>query len=287
MPLLLLFSDSRSGPHGSAETVWPFFILTIPSNADIWVHMKRHLVMGIDPGATGAVAYCVIQIDDGVSCDSAIASFGGSIPADGRFRLRDLGDNRVSVAECIQHILDECAPYSSCDVFIEKSFIMPGTAVDAAESYMRHYGNIEASLICYGVPESSLHEIDPRDWQKHYPDLVPPRGKKGEAMDRAERRRIIKENSRKKAIELFTHLSPMLSRIRDDGRADACLILNVAICRIKGYLKVQPSKAEIERRENHGRKKKRHRSAANRGNNATTPTVITAGNDSGEYPPYE
>lgn len=255
-------------------------------------YMKRHLIIAIDPGATGAIAFCVMQ----KSCrektlDVILDKFGEhDVKADSRVRIKDLGNNRVQVIESIKDVLDLCAPFASCSVYIEKSFVMPGTAVDAAETYMRHYGNIEAALLCFGVPEQSLHEIDPHDWQKHYPMLVPERARKGEAQSRASRRKIIKEHSRKIAIQLFPYLSSAFSRVRDDGRADAALILRYACMRESGTLDITPSNAETARRENHGKRKKRgnrkHKSSDSGNNNATITTISTTDSPDGKYPPF-
>lgn len=189
---------------------------------------RRHLIVGIDPGKTGAITT-------------------GFLDSVSSVEITSLGSGRVSVVSTIMEAIGSRRPFGSVTVILEQSFILPGTAIHASETYMKHYGNIEAALLASRVPEKDIIEISPQVWQREYPQLIPPRS----VMDG--RRDLIKHNSRRIAAELFPALARKFARVSDDGRSDSALIYMYGVRRAAGELLASNAAKTVKvrkRREN-------------------------------------
>jgi len=195
---------------------------------------NRHLIVGLDPGKTGAIVTGYLDDPEEVT-------------------ISDLGNGRAAVVQTILKSIGSMRPFSRVSVFLEQSFILPGSAISASETYMKHYGNIEAALLAARIPNNDITELRPQTWQHIYPDLTPPRSKAGEKSESGERRIQIKHNSRRIATRLFPKLARMFAAIKNDGRADAALIYSYGVRKVRGDLVEVPTPAVKIRSSNNGK----------------------------------
>jgi len=149
------------------------------------------VILGIDPGATGALAFYD--------------------PACGLLTILDMptveikrGKRMVKhvdaglVADTVSIMLDKPTV-----AFIEKVGAMPGQGVSSMFAFGRAVGVVEGALAGLNVP---MTFVPPTVWVRQ---LGVVGGKDG---------------SRKRAIELFPKYAKLFARVKDDGRADAALI---------------------------------------------------------------
>lgn len=151
----------------------------------------KRLIIGIDPGLDGAIAF--LQ-SDGQSevIDTPTITVQKT---KGKKREYDL-------AEMVRMIGRHISPGRSITVGLEHVHAMPGQGVTSMWSMGYGSGAWEGIIAALGLP---LTRISPQKWQK-----VMLNGMKG------------KEGSRLRAIQLFPEIN--LSRKKDHGKADALLI---------------------------------------------------------------
>lgn len=148
------------------------------------------MIVGIDPGASGAIAF----FD----------------PKAGTLEVHDMpvmeiergGKTKREISpKLLANILHDDHAHNI--VWIEKVGAMPGQGVSSMFQFGRGVGMIEGVIAAEGLP---LNYVTPQAWQK----AVGVRGGK--------------DGSRLRAVELFPKYANLFARKKDDGRAEAALI---------------------------------------------------------------
>ena len=202
---------------------------------------ERHLVVGIDPGHSGAIVAGYLGVPESVT-------------------VTDMGHNRVAVVHNIMSVIGKYRPFAKVSVFLERSSSQPGSALQAVDTYMKHYGNIEASLLAARIPECDICEVRPQEWQRIYAGLVPLTKKQGgAALARDARRDIIKTNSRFIATKLYPKFAYLFasSSAQCDGRSDAMLIFTYGLKRLSGETPAPPPAVKVRSGNKNGKGKKK------------------------------
>jgi crossover junction endodeoxyribonuclease RuvC len=101
------------------------------------------IVMGIDPGISGAVAFYFPMVNRIAVDDVPVA--GGEINAHELARLMRIHQPSLAV--------------------IEKVSAMPGQGVTSMFNFGRSYGDVRGVVCALGVP---LHLVTPQKWKKHF-----------------------------------------------------------------------------------------------------------------------
>jgi len=144
------------------------------------------VVIGIDPGLTGAVAR--VHGDELQVSDMPILEVN---------RKRTV--SAVQLADLLREIRTP-----GCQVVIERVAARPGQGVVSMFSFGQSYGVVIGVVAALDIPMSF---ITPQEWRKGM--RVAPGGK---------------DASRQRILELKPECSQLFSRKRDHGRADAALI---------------------------------------------------------------
>jgi crossover junction endodeoxyribonuclease RuvC len=147
-------------------------------------HDTPVITVGIDPGLTGAVA---LVDHNGQLIDAY------DLPVIGK---------HINAAELASYEGWRSEPHRFRAV-IEQVASRPGQSSVATFTFAHGVGTIEATFAVLGVP---LTRVTPARWKKHY----------GLGKD--------KNDSRRKATELWPTRSALFARAKDDGRAEAALI---------------------------------------------------------------
>ena len=153
------------------------------------------LIIGIDPGISGAI--CFFQngeITDVIDIPSM---------ADGKKNKRQINSQQVfnEVSERIINI-----PKKEIIVVIEQVSAMPGQGVTSMFNFGQSFGVLKG--ICSAM-QLSMYFVRPAKWKKYY-GLI----------------KTEKDASRTKVIEIFPYISSKLSKKKDSNKADAILIAN-------------------------------------------------------------
>ena len=153
------------------------------------------LIIGIDPGISGAI--CFFQngeITDVIDMPSM---------ADGKKNKRQINSQQVfnEVSERIINI-----PKKEIIVVIEQVSAMPGQGVTSMFNFGQSFGVLKG--ICSAM-QLSMYFVRPAKWKKYY-GLI----------------KTEKDASRTKVIEIFPYISYKLSKKKDSNKADAILIAN-------------------------------------------------------------
>lgn len=148
-------------------------------------------IIGVDPGAFGAVAIVDTETTDLVMIDMP------TLKVKRGPRLVNQVD-AASLAEALR-------PYASeiHHAYVEKTWSMAGQGVASSFAFGRAGGVLEGVLAGLGI---SATLVTPQTWTKSM------------------RRFGGKDASRERAVELFPEYAKTFSRKKDDGRADAALI---------------------------------------------------------------
>ena len=147
------------------------------------------VVLGIDPGASGGLAFFNVERGLLDVFDMPIVS------------VKRGGKNKREVsAQMLQSIIGARRVHNA---FVEKVGAMPGQGVSSMFQFGRSVGMVEGVLATLLIPTSY---VTPQVWQKE----VGARGGK--------------DASRARAAELFPAYAANFQRKKDDGRADAALI---------------------------------------------------------------
>ena len=153
------------------------------------------LIIGIDPGISGAI--CFFQngeISDVIDMPSM---------ADGKKNKRQINSQQVfnEVSERIINI-----PKKEIIVVIEQVSAMPGQGVTSMFNFGQSFGVLKG--ICSAM-QLSMYFVRPAKWKKYY-GLI----------------KTEKDASRTKVIEIFPYISSKLSKKKDSNKADAILLAN-------------------------------------------------------------
>ncbi len=153
------------------------------------------LIIGIDPGISGAI--CFFQngeITDVIDMPSM---------ADGKKNKRQINSQQVfnEISERIINI-----PKKEIIVVIEQVSAMPGQGVTSMFNFGQSFGVLKG--ICSAM-QLSMYFVRPAKWKKYY-GLI----------------KTEKDASRTKVIEIFPYISSELSKKKDSNKADAILIAN-------------------------------------------------------------
>jgi crossover junction endodeoxyribonuclease RuvC len=155
-----------------------------------WKAMNK-LIIGIDPGASGAIATLQgKKLIDVIDMPIVQRTVGKAVK------------NFVSPHELHTHLAAYLIDYE-CTAYIEQVSAMPGQGVSSMFSFGRSLGNVEGVLASLQIP---YHFVPPLVWQRKV------------------RLTGGKDGARALAQQMFPNNASSFSRKRDDGRADASLI---------------------------------------------------------------
>ena len=151
------------------------------------------LIIGIDPGITGAICF----FEDGEVKDVI------EMPnmADGKKNKRQINGSQI-FNEISVRIKD--IPKKEVLVVMEQVSAMPGQGVTSMFNFGQSFGVIKGVCAALKLP---IYFVRPMKWKKHF-NLI----------------KTNKDASRTKAIEIYPSISNKLSRKKDSNKADAILI---------------------------------------------------------------
>jgi crossover junction endodeoxyribonuclease RuvC len=158
---------------------------------------SRRLLVGIDPGLSGALAY--IDAESGVLLDLA------DMPT-----TAESGRRVVDARELCASVSQYAGALSLAAV--EHVHSMPGQGVRSVFSFGRSYGTVLAAI----APHCRIVDVPPQVWKRHFGLIGKP-----------------KSASRELAAKKFPNWAQWFARVKDDGRAEAALIAAYALGR--GY----------------------------------------------------
>ena len=151
------------------------------------------LIIGIDPGISGAICFFENgEVKDVIEMPSM---------ADGKKNKRQVNGYQI-YNEIFSRIKD--LPKKNIFVVVEQVSAMPGQGVTSMFNFGQSFGIIKG--ICSAM-QLSIHFVRPAKWKKYF-NLI----------------KTEKDASRTKAIEIFPYISQKLSRKKDSNKADAILI---------------------------------------------------------------
>jgi len=142
-------------------------------------------ILGVDPGAGGALALIDTALDILDLCDMPVVMIG---------QRRQISETWL--ADTLKAYEPDCA-------FIERVHALPKQGVASTFSFGVAYGMVRGVLAALGVP---FHLITPGEWK------------------RAFHLTNSKAESRLVAARLFPENASSFKRVRDDGRAEAALL---------------------------------------------------------------
>ena len=153
------------------------------------------LIIGIDPGITGAICF----FEDGELKDVI------DMPtmASGNKNKKQINGSQI-FNEISKRIKNK--DKKDVRVIIEQVSAMPGQGVTSMFNFGQSFGVLKGVCAAMQLP---IFFVRPAKWKKYY-DLINSQ----------------KDSSRVKAIEMFPKFSSMLSRKKDTNKADAILIAN-------------------------------------------------------------
>jgi len=146
------------------------------------------LILGIDPGASGAVA-----VLDGPALVAVHDMPTKKVKVSGKMKTRI--DSRA--------LYEALHDYQVTHVFLEQVSAMPGQGVSSMFAFGRATGIAEGVA---ATKSKELIEVRPQVWKKHF-------GLDGH-----------KDGSRDAAMERWPGMASYFQRKKDDGRAEAALI---------------------------------------------------------------
>ena len=151
------------------------------------------LIIGIDPGISGAICFMEAgKIIDVIDMPSM---------ADGKKNKKQVNGSQV-YNEIKKYIYNK--EFSDIKVVIEHVSAMPGQGVTSMFNFGQSFGILKG--ICSAM-NLSMYFVRPAKWKKHF-NLI----------------NSSKDASRTKAIEIFPYFSSNLSKKKNANKADAILI---------------------------------------------------------------
>ena len=151
------------------------------------------LIIGIDPGISGAICFFENgEVREIIEMPTM---------ADGKKNKKQINGTQI-----YNEILTRIKKFSKKDIFvvIEQVSAMPGQGVTSMFNFGQSFGVIKG--ICSAM-QLSTHFIRPVKWKKYF------------GLIKSE-----KDASRTKVIEIFPYISSNLSKKKDANKADAILI---------------------------------------------------------------
>ncbi len=150
--------------------------------------------IGIDPGLGGALAF--LMGNEAYVFDTPIMDVGSNGKIKRKYDI-------PAMAMLIKQYMDE-APYNNL-VVLESVHSMPSQGVSSSFTFGEGLGIWKGIVHTLELP---LELPSPKKWKK---EIMADQGRE-------------KSAARYKAQQLFPKLSPRLSRVKDDGRAEAILM---------------------------------------------------------------
>ena len=147
-------------------------------------------IIGIDPGLSGGIAV----LDDLKIFDM----FDMPIMSEGK-----KNKNQLNSAQLV-NIIKKHIVSGNTFVIVEQVSAMPGQGVTSMFNFGQTFGSIKGICAALNLP---IFYVRPTKWKKHF-ELI----------------NSSKDASRTKAIEMYPHISPRLSRKKDVNKADAILL---------------------------------------------------------------
>tara|TARA_A100001388_G_C28400168_1_gene325612 strand:+ start:35 stop:523 length:489 start_codon:yes stop_codon:yes gene_type:complete len=156
------------------------------------------LVIGIDPGISGAICFFRDEELKDVIDMPTMAS-------------GNKNKKQINGSQIYNEISSRINSYKieNINVVVEQVSAMPGQGVTSMFNFGQSFGVIKGVCAAMQLP---VYFVRPAKWKKHF-DLI----------------KSQKDSSRVKAIEMFPKFSSMLSRKKDSNKADAILIANYHI----------------------------------------------------------
>ncbi|MFZ9627331.1 MAG: hypothetical protein ACO3AD_18895 [Burkholderiaceae bacterium] len=147
------------------------------------------IVLGIDPGLSGALAFYEVEANEVQIIDMPCVEV-----------VRNGKTKREVSANLLAGVIEG---RSIAAAFLERVNAMPGQGVTSVFSFGRSSGIVEGVVAAFHIPVTL---VIPQTWQK------------------AMGVRDGKDASRERAMQLFPSSADMFARKKDDGRSDAALI---------------------------------------------------------------
>ena len=149
------------------------------------------IVVGIDPGLSGAIAI--------LENKKVLGIFEMPVMPEGKKNKRQLNsDQLVNILRDNVKINEEIA------VVVEQVNAMPGQGVTSMFNFGQTFGAIKGVCAALNLP---IYLVRPSKWKKHF-ELI----------------NSSKDSSRTKVIEMYPSLSAQLSKKKDVNKSDAILI---------------------------------------------------------------
>ena len=151
------------------------------------------LIIGIDPGISGAICFFENgEVKDVIDMPSM---------ADGKKNKRQI--NGPQIFNEIDNKINNISKRNVC-VVVEHVSAMPGQGVTSMFNFGQSFGVIKGICSAMQLP---IYFVRPVKWKKYF-NLI----------------KTAKDASRTKAIEIFPYISSKLSKKKDCNKADAILI---------------------------------------------------------------
>ena len=149
------------------------------------------IVVGIDPGLSGAIAI--------LENNKVLNIFDMPVMAEGKKNKRQLNS-----AQLVNIIKDSTKPDAEKAVVVEQVNAMPGQGVTSMFNFGQTFGAIKGVCAALELP---IFFVRPSKWKKHF-ELI----------------NSSKDSSRTKVIEMYPSLSSQLVKKKDVNKSDAILI---------------------------------------------------------------
>ena len=151
------------------------------------------LIIGIDPGISGAICFFENgEIKDVIEMPSM---------AEGKKNKRQI--NSAQLFNELE-IRTKNLPKKNISVVVEQVSAMPGQGVTSMFNFGQSFGAIKGICSAMQLP---IYFVRPAKWKKYF-DLI----------------KTQKDASRTKAIQMFPYISSKLSKKKDSNKADAILL---------------------------------------------------------------
>ena len=149
------------------------------------------IVVGIDPGLSGAIAI--------LENNKVLNIFDMPVMAEGKKNKRQLNS-----AQLVNIIKDSTKPDAEKAVVVEQVNAMPGQGVTSMFNFGQTFGAIKGVCAALELP---IFFVRPSKWKKHF-ELI----------------NSSKDASRTKVIEMYPSLANQLTKKKDVNKSDAILI---------------------------------------------------------------
>ena len=149
------------------------------------------IVVGIDPGLSGAIAI--------LENNKVLNIFDMPVMAEGKKNKRQLNS-----AQLVSIIKNGTKPEAEIAVVVEQVNAMPGQGVTSMFNFGQTFGAIKGVCAALELP---IFFVRPSKWKKHF-ELI----------------NSSKDSSRTKVIEMYPSLSSQLAKKKDVNKSDAILI---------------------------------------------------------------